>query len=886
MLHKNYRLLSLILILCLFGIFTSLANDNCIDCSNNSSNLYSATIMQDNEEGEGGIISSKRIRIINLGPIVNSEDVDYAPTVSPDGKTLFYVSNRDGSVLRSDEDPSHDFWVVKKNNRMDSIFFEPYNLDPSNSMGEFGINTRFNEGAASLAADRQTLYFTACSRPDGLGSCDIYRTSIEGDKWNRPVNLGRNVNSKNWDSQPSISPDQSRIYFVSTRKGPNSDGERIMENYDIWYSDYDFDLEEWKPAKNLEAVNTPGTEAGPFIAADNESLFFSSNGHSPNEGGLDFYITRYNADTETWNKPENLGTPINTKDDEQFISLPASGDIIYFSSRREDLSGFQGNLDIFMAFVPTFFKAVNIVGTVVDECSGEFIPASVQIKNPVTGRIYTDSLTMTKTQFEMIVSNTDYGNPRDSIKSIDFEIIASNVKYGTKSTSLHVDRPLATVNPDEEGKIDNEYNVKLTLGQKPVLGSEIAEAAYIARAKDKKPELASFRGLVMEEVQTWDLYPLLNYVFFDIGSAKIPDRYNLFESPNDPYKAVFADTNIIGGTMEKYYHMMNIYGYRLAKYPDVNIEVVGCIDGETDPEKNTPNLAKDRATIVYNYLKDVWQIDESRMKLTVLKKPKHPSSIRIDTIGNQENRRVELLCNDWRITQPVFDKDPRTFPQPEFMDYTMKNGIEDALVDKRRIEIKRNGEMWKVLSNVGLTDAKFNWNWKNESGKYPTDEDQFTAQLIVTTHSGAECMSEPIDIPVMQVSTMKKKVDKDADSTRENYNLILFPFDRSDAGPVNERIMRDYVYGRVLPESVVEVTGHTDNVGLYEHNQKLSIRRSNTVEDGINKKSKRKYSVLLSQGVGEDEPLYDNSLPEGRFYNRTVQVKIKTPVEAWENLAE
>ena len=842
--------------------------------------IQDETDTDDADEGGNILVKKGKIVIINLGPVVNHEGVDYAPTVSADGKTLYYVSNRPGSKLSADDDLTHDFWKTTKKHRLDTVFFAPMNIDTTTDLGDLGVNTPYNEGAASIAADKQSLYFTACNKSDGIGNCDLYKSTIQGDRWSRPVNLGRNVNSANWDSQPSISPDQSRIYFVSTREGPNSDGELIFENFDIWYADWDFEMEEWQKAKNLEQLNTKGSEASPFIAADGVTLFFASNGHTPNIGGLDFYVTRLDPDTDKWSAPENLGEPINTEMDEQFISLPASGDIIYFSSTREDLAGFQGNLDVFMAFVPTFFRTVLVKGTVTDECSDEFIPAKITVNNPVTGKVFNDSLTMTHQEFELIVSNQDFGNPKDSIKSIDLQVTAENEKYGKKSKVVRVEKPKKVEDKSQAGSVSEEIFVKITLGQKPVLGAEMDEADYIKRAKEYNTSLDGYRGLVMEQVQTWDLYPLLNYVFFDLGSSTLPDRYILFDSPDQT--AYFTDTTIAGGTLDKYYHVLNIFAYRMTKNPDSKIEIVGTNDGTT-PEEKVAGLSKERAELVYNYFRDIWKIDESRLKLTVRNKPKHPSNLK-DSLGIRENRRVEILCKDWEIMKPVFDRDPKTFPQPEQMTYTMKNGIEDVIVDKRRIEIKRGEKMWKVLTDVGITDPTKIWDWTNDRGKYPIDEVPYTAQLIVTTKSGAECASEPITIPVMQVSTEKKKVEATADSTQERYNLILFPFDSPNAGPLNERIMRDYVYDRILPSSVVEVIGHTDVVGMYEHNLKLSNRRSNTVENGIKKKTKGKYALLTKRGVGEEEPLFDNMLPEGRFYNRTVQVIIKTPVEDWEEI--
>ncbi len=846
------------------------------------SNVYlmAASISPMSPQDNGGIMGNQQIRIINLGPAVNHENLDYAPTISADGKTLFFVSDRKGSILNEKKDPSHDFWFIKKEDRLDTVFTTPKNLDPSNSLGPAGVNTIYNEGAASIAADGQSLYFTACSRPDGLGSCDIYKTTIEGEKWSKPINLGKNINSKYFESQPAISADQSTLYFVSNRPGPNSDGSSELKNFDIWYSEYDFDMEEWLPCKNLEGINTKGIDQSPFIGADGVTLFFASDSHEPNFGGTDFYVTRFDFKNKTWSKPENLGEPLNTDGNEQFISLPASGDIIYFSSTREDLDGYQGSLDIFMAFVPSFFKAVNVIGTVVDECSGEFIPATIVVKNMLTGKENEYTLTADKQNFERIVVNEDYRKGNEEFESVNFEITATNAQYGTTKLIQKVDKPSQTSDQSEANKIDIEYKLKLTLGQKPVLMADVKEGEYLSQNKDKIPELKGFNGLIMKEVMTRDLYPLLNSVFFDENSSVIPDRYIPLTSD---YMSSFNDTTIAGGTLDKYYHVLNIYGFRLNKHPESKITLIGCNDNVTPNEKGNLELSKARATAVYNYLKDVWNISPDRMKIETRNFPSVKSNPR-DSLGHQENRRVEVICDDWEIMKPVFEVDPKTFPQPVTMEFITTNGVADDIIASKRIEIMRNGQPWNMIKDIATDKNSLVYDWKNTSNKYPVvpDNAPYVAQLIVTTKSGAECKSDPINIPVYHATTSDRKIVTGADSTQENYSLILFPFNSAAAGPLNEKIMNDYVYGRVYGTSNIQVIGHTDNIGLYETNKKLSDRRANTVFDGINKVSKRKYGNLDKSGVGEDNPLYNNDLPEGRFYNRTVQVLIQTPLNEFD----
>jgi len=879
------RLTTYLVLIVLFALFSqrSFAGETARFTNSNIFVFMTAKMLADDEVGGGIMGKTDRIKIVNLGPIVNSPYRDYAPTISADGKTLYYVSNRPGSIKGNKGLFTDDFWAATKEFRKDTIFHTPYNIDYSDAPDYFNVNSIENEGAASIAADKQSIFFTANARPDGLGFTDIYFSTLKGDKWSKPFNLGKNVNSEWWDAQPSIAPDKSRLYFVSSRPGPNSrDGLPKPDNCDIWYCDWDSDLEEWMPAKNLEAINTSGREWCPFIAADGVTLFFSSDGLRPHIGKMDFYKTVYNPSNNTWSKPELLPEPINTKADDLFLTMPASGDILYFSSDRKDIYGYQGDLDIYMAFVPTYFRSMNVIGTVIDECSQEFIPAEITIKNMTTGKITKDSVTIKKNEFEYLVANAEFGAIKDSLKYVDFEITAKNDKYGQTSIVQRVNKPSITDKPDESGKIVDEIRVKLTLGEVPVLKSDIAEADYIRRIKAKKPDQAGFNGLVMEETITWDLYPLLTYVFFETGKSDIPNRYKMFKTKSQT--SMFTDTTIAGGTFDKYYHVMNIIGYRLNKFPTEKIRVVGCTD-DNDPSEKTTELSKKRAENVAQYLQTIWGISADRMKVEWRKQPALPSGYQQDPeLGTAENRRVEILCDNWEIIKPVFDKGSVIAPQPETMNWITKNGIEDKIIKQRRIEIKKGDKVWKILGDdvIGMKDNKYNWDWMNDNMEYPKDEVPYTAQFIVTTIKGNECKSQPVNVPILQISSARKRVETGNDSTSERYNLILFPFNSADAGVLNQRIMNDYVYSRCKGTSVIKVIGHTDIKGLFETNKKLSERRADGVRVGINKKTGGAYGSLLSVGVGEEEPLYINDLPEGRFYNRTVQVLIKTPLTEYD----
>ena len=268
---------------------------------------------------------------VNLGPAVNSTDDEYLPTLTADGRTLLFTRyNRE----YMEEDFYYCRWVDGKWSRAVRMA-EP-------------LNSGDNEGAGCISQDGRILYFTACGRPDGAGRCDLYISYRKAGGWSQPQNLGPAINTGGWESQPCLSIDGRTLYFVSDRK----DGYGGM---DIWRST----LVEgrWsKPVNMGPTINTKGDEKSPFISFDNQTLYFSSNGHV-GMGGMDLFVCRRTGDT-TWSTPQNLGYPINTRSDESSLIVSPDGRTAFFSS---DKFGGEGKLDLYTFDLPETVRPEPVV---------------------------------------------------------------------------------------------------------------------------------------------------------------------------------------------------------------------------------------------------------------------------------------------------------------------------------------------------------------------------------------------------------------------------------------------------------------------------------------------------------------------------------------------
>jgi hypothetical protein len=311
---------------------------------------------------------------VNMGNAINTTDDEYWPTITADGQTLMFTRQpvaRSGNG--SKEYLQEDFYVS---------YFTDNTWQKSVNAGT-PLNTRQNEGAQTLSSNGRYMYFTACDRPGGMGSCDIYFSYFNDGRWSEPNNLRSPVNTSHWESQPSISADGKTLYFSSNRPGGTG-------GKDLWFAIMD-DKNQWNTPVNMGSrINTDGDEMSPFIHFDGKTLYFASDGLT-GLGGFDIFMTRMNSDS-SWSEPQNLGYPINTYNDEMGLVIESGGKKAYFSAVRDKSNG----KDIFYFDLPESVRPAPVSylkGKVIDRETGRSLRADYELINLSANKIIMKSST-------------------------------------------------------------------------------------------------------------------------------------------------------------------------------------------------------------------------------------------------------------------------------------------------------------------------------------------------------------------------------------------------------------------------------------------------------------------------------------------------------------
>jgi OmpA-OmpF porin, OOP family len=286
---------------------------------------------------------------------VNSEYPEYNPILSPDGKTLYFGrKNHPGNVggindkediWYSELDPETGEWTLAKNlgthiNNKEPNFINSITaVTPDGKTSIMVLGNKYLDGGKRMEA--------------GVS----ISTNISG-QWSKPRPLTI-VNDYNYHDKANYFLANNRITLLMSVQRADSRGDR-----DLYVSFLQNDSTWTEPLNLGSVINTAGDESAPFIALDDKTLYFSSNGFS-GYGGSDIFVSKRLDDTWTnWSEPQNMGPEINSAQEDLFFNIPANSDYAYYSRGVNET-----NTDIFRVKLPFLHSPepwVTVTGKLLD----------------------------------------------------------------------------------------------------------------------------------------------------------------------------------------------------------------------------------------------------------------------------------------------------------------------------------------------------------------------------------------------------------------------------------------------------------------------------------------------------------------------------------------
>jgi peptidoglycan-associated lipoprotein len=350
---------------------------------------------------------------------INSRESDFAPAFTTENyNEIVFTSNREGATGKETDKWTDQNFTDLFVSKMDRVgeWSAPVLFDDTET-----INTKGNEGSATLNSKFNTLYFTRCTNtPQQESGCQVFKSKRTGRNWGKPVMVDiKGIDTMSTIGQPTVSSGELIIYFASERKGG-------MGGKDIWVAFRESKTEGFKRPMNLgDVINTPGDEMFPFLRNDS-TLYFSSDGHG-GMGGLDIFVSTIDS-VGNWGEPRNLKYPMNSSLDDFGICWHPEEEYGYLSSNRK---GTRGKEDIWYFIEPPL--EFTLSGTIKDDRTLMFVEGalvnlvgsnglSVTTRTNENG-YYTfgKSQLAPNTTFEILVTKVNYFNEKGTITTVGVE---------------------------------------------------------------------------------------------------------------------------------------------------------------------------------------------------------------------------------------------------------------------------------------------------------------------------------------------------------------------------------------------------------------------------------------------------------------------------------
>jgi outer membrane protein OmpA-like peptidoglycan-associated protein len=371
--------------------------------------------------------------------------------------------------------------------------------------------------------------------------------------------------------------------------------------------------------------------------------------------------------------------------------------------------------------------------------------------------------------------------------------------------------------------------------------------------------------ITIEDFTQSTLKPLLNYVFFDNNSSKLPERYHLSNDRADTFDISHLKSQ---NALATYYYCLDIIGSRMKATPEATLELVGT-NCDKGAEHNNTALSKARAETIKKYLCDHWNIASNRISIKARNLPKEPTKS-VEDGGLDENMRVEIYSNVSSITEPIMSYDTFSIIKNKRISFypsvTSQYGIANS-----KLTVTQGDSLINEWNVNGALPATIDWNLADSNFTHPSKRN-FHYQLTATDKIGQSVKSAQNTIIQKRITIdAKRKRGYPNDTEFEYYSLILFDFASNKLYERHNKVL-NFIISKIRPEAKVIVSGYADVLGLPEANKRIAAQRATETAKRLG------IPDVEIRSIGNDELLYDNTYPEGRFYCRTVTIYIETPI--------
>jgi outer membrane protein OmpA-like peptidoglycan-associated protein len=414
---------------------------------------------------------------------------------------------------------------------------------------------------------------------------------------------------------------------------------------------------------------------------------------------------------------------------------------------------------------------------------------------------------------------------------------------------------------------DNQYEIyeinekyELRLPKKTEIDIELAlEGINPDGTRDSEPKI------LIEEIESSELFPILPYVFFEEGSADITKSGLSLLTSKEAEN--FDEELLPWEVMPIYSNVLNIIGYRMTKYPKAKIVVTGT-NKNLGNEKDNLKLSEERAQAIRKYLVNIWNIEESRIN-TVNRNLPQAMANNDNYDGQSENQRAEISSKTYEIMKPLelaYIQKSITPPQIEMI----PNVDSETPIKSWNFQIKQDDDEIRNISGKGNVENQI---WNIDQKPIPITETSLQVELTAIDEAGTS-KTVTKNIEIEQLTIREKRYEMKDDKIIEKFSLILFDYNSADIKPEHSRVLDD-IKSRISSNSTIEIAGYADRTGTPAINKELAAKRTSAIKNYLAVPDNR----VTVNNVGSDQLLYDNSTPQGRSYCRTVVITIATPVQ-------